>query len=343
MGKSTQNLLLAVMLLIAGSSTLNAQKDSVVFNNGNYITGTVESMDRGVIVVSTDYSDDDFTIEWEKISHLSMNTYCIVSLDVGRDQVARIQSVGPGTMNLIAENGSVMVVSSEQVVGLDPTSSKFMKNISANIDVGYSQSKANNLQQLNISSAMAYDAPKWHTDVAYSIHRSTQDEVEPIARTESALNFRFNLPLRLFTLFTVSFLSNTEQLLDLRANTQAGLGAYIVRTNQTYWGGKLGVNRNMEQYTPPADEDNRNSWEGFVGTEINLFDIGDLALNASVDFYPGFTEKGRYRSDVKLDISYDFPLDFYVKGSFSLNWDNQPAEGSSTTDYVYSLGFGWEW
>ena len=38
-----------------------------------------------------------------------------------------------------------------------------------------------------------------------------------------------------------------------------------------------------------------------------------------------------------------FDDDFYIKLSYSLNYDNQPTEGSTDTDYVFQTGFGWKW
>jgi hypothetical protein len=74
-----------------------------------------------------------------------------------------------------------------------------------------------------------------------------------------------------------------------------------------------------------------------------MFDVGDLNLLTNATVYPGITESGRWRVDYKIDVKYDLPLDFYVKLSFSANYDNQPVEGASKTDYVFVTGFGWEW
>lgn len=83
--------------------------------------------------------------------------------------------------------------------------------------------------------------------------------------------------------------------------------------------------------------------EGYLGTELNLFDIGDLSLITTAKVFPGITEKGRWRADFNFDMKYDLPLDFYIKLGYSLNWDNQPVEGAEAVDYVLHTGFGWEW
>ena len=72
-------------------------------------------------------------------------------------------------------------------------------------------------------------------------------------------------------------------------------------------------------------------------------DLGDLDLLFSLMAYPGFTESGRWRTDTKFDIKYEFPMDFFIKMGFSLNYDNQPAADASTTDYVFNVSVGWDW
>jgi hypothetical protein len=54
----------------------------------------------------------------------------------------------------------------------------------------------------------------------------------------------------------------------MRMNLQLGVGRFLTRTNQAYWGVKLGVNRNVEQYS--SETPDRNSWQGYLGTELNF-------------------------------------------------------------------------
>ena len=46
--------------------------------------------------------------------------------------------------------------------------------------------------------------------------------------------------------------------------------------------------------------------------------------------------------DFDFTLKYDLPLDFYVKGTLNLNYDNQPAVKGNDLDYVFTTGFGWE-
>lgn len=108
-----------------------------------------------------------------------------------------------------------------------------------------------------------------------------------------------------------------------------------------YWnfnGGAAFVN---EDYS--SGEDTKNSVEAFIGTELSLFDFGDFNFFTKITAYPGITEAGRFRTDINLNLAYDLPYDFYIKGGVTVNYDNQPTVGASELDYVLNSGFGWKW
>ena len=303
--------------------------------------GEIKSLDKGILKIETDYSDSDFEIDWEKVIGIKTTTQFMVSLSNGKKYFGKLESKSDTTIILLTLYNSNLPCKNQEIVSLSPFDDKFSDRISANISLGYDLAKAKNLRSFTTRSSLGYRATKWSTDVAFYTLRSKQDSVEDIQRTEAELNFRYVLPRRFYAIGTVSGLSNTEQKLDRRMNAQLGVGNYLVRTNSMYWGTKLGFNRNVEKYSTESDD--RQSWEAYLGTEVNLFDLGDLDLYFLFMAYPGLTEIGRWRTDSKLDIKYELPLDFFINLGVSFNFDNQPAEGTSTVDYVFSTGFGWKW
>ena len=42
----------------------NAQHDSLILKNANTIVGEIKSLDKGVLMIETDYSKSDFSVEW---------------------------------------------------------------------------------------------------------------------------------------------------------------------------------------------------------------------------------------------------------------------------------------
>jgi hypothetical protein len=107
------------------------------------------------------------------------------------------------------------------------------------------------------------------------------------------------------------------------------------------WSVLAGASYNNENFWGEIDD--RQSAESWIGSQLNLFDMGDLSMLTSGFVYPSLTESGRVRVDYTLDLKYDLPLDFYIKTGITVNFDNQPATGASRTDYVWQTTFGWSW
>ena len=327
--------------LVFISLQLSAQVDSLTFTTGDYVLGEISSMQRGVLVIETDYSDSDFTIDWDKITWIDTESQFLIWLSDGENYFGRLESQSDTIVNIITDEGDSLQVEQEDIVFLSAYDDRFLDRFNASISVGLDMAKSRNLRQFSTRSSIGYKAEGWNTSASVYNLSSSQDDAEDIKRTEADVSFSYLLPYKFYGIATVSYLSNTEQNIDTRMNAQLGVGRYMVQNNSLDWGLKLGANRNIERYS--NDTEDRESWEGYLGTDFNVFDLGDLDLLFSLMAYPGFTERGRWRADTKFDVKYAFPMDFFIKMGFSLNYDNQPAEGASETDYVFNVSVGWDW
>ena len=331
-----------ITMLIVSFQAVYAQKDSIRFNNDDSMVGEIKKLNRNILTVETNYSDDDFTIEWDGVKEIYTETYFLITLSNGARYNGYLHSQKDGYVAIQTDYGADVNVKMNDIVLLEDIKPGFWSQLDASIDVGIDVAKANNLQQLSIQGNVGYMAKRWQWNVNYNFLQSRQDSTSQIKRTDGGTTFRYFLPHDWYPMISTEYLSNTEQQLKRRTTAKTGIGKYVIHTNKAYWGFSLGVNYNSELYTNNAEED-RNSWESFLGVELNLFNVGDLKLLTQIIAYPSLTESKRLRSDMKFDFKYDLPLDFYIKLGVTLNYDNQPATGSSKTDYILHSGFGWEW
>jgi hypothetical protein len=319
------------------------QKDSLIFDGGQVIVGEVKEMNRNVLVIETDYSDSDFKIEWEKVSEFySSQLYLVQVADRSILTNASIVMVEPQTLKVTGDF-LTKEVRFEDIVYFRQIDPDFWSKLSASIDLGFSLTKASNLRQFNTSANVGFNSTQWTMKVTYRQVRSQQDDVDPIRRIDGGANADYALRNGVFFGTGLSFLSNTEQRLNLRTTGFVGSGYYFIRNNHLYWQSFLGLAINNENFeeNPEEPSADRESYEGVLGTELNMYDIGDLNLFTNVTWYPSLTEDGRNRIDFRFDVSYDLPLDFYIKSGVTLNYDSDPAPGASDTDYVIVTGFGW--
>jgi hypothetical protein len=339
---STKGILWSALLLLCSIQTLFAQQDSLILINGDVIVGEVKAMERGVATVGTDYSDSDFKIEWEGIKEIYTETSFLITLTDGRRFNGRLRSTPLDRVNLFP-NGSDQPITLDyyEVVYLQSVDETFASRLSANIDLGISITRAQNLRQFNLAANIGYLAERWSLDGYYSLVTSSQDSISSIRRGDGGISFRYFLPKDWYLATSFNFYSSTEQRLNLRTTLKLGVGNLIIHTNQTYWGVGAGINLNQEDFS--SDDADRQSMEGYFGSELNIYDLGDFSILSNLTAFPSFTESGRWRVDFNLDTKYDLPLDFYIRLGFNLNFDNQPVAGAGRTDYTFQTGLGWEW
>lgn len=335
-----------------------SQNDTLLLNNGDMIVGDLKSMDKGVLTIEPSYSDSDFKITWEDITKMTATQRYLITLSDGRRFNGTFRSAGEGKVFIDNEDGDDLTVDQDEVVSLNNVDDGFLSRLSANIDFGLSLTKANNQRQLNGNLRLGYLEDMWSLDLYYNTLITTQDNVSDIQRNDGGLGYRYFLPKDWNLGADLNFLSNTEQSLDLRATGKLGAGYFIRRTNSLYWNVGAGIAFTNERYSPvfnPEDgttttAPSRNSMEAFFGTEINLYDIGDLNLLTNIAVYPTLVsdesvEPGRVRTDFRFDAKYDNVIidDFYIRAGFTLNYDNRPVEAGREFDYIFTTGFGWSW
>lgn len=314
------------------------KRDTLFFAKGQYMIGEVKKMDKGVVSYETDYSDKDFQIDWDRVISFETTNLFVISTKNGQRFKGNISTLSNGKIEIKTLDGKQWNFDFEDIVFLNSYKKRFWNQLRASFDLGVNLTKANNYSQYTFNADLGYIAKKWSFNGNYSDLSSTQDDTEPTERSSSQLALKYYLPRDFFLSIGTSTLSNTEQELHFRLNSSLGAGVFIVHTNRTYLGIQIGGNSNREQF---FGEDVQYSWEGYSALGVNVFDLGDLNLQSSVVLYYGRKEGIRWRTDYNLNVKYDLPLDFYINLNFVLNYDSQPPEDASKTDYQISSGFGW--
>lgn len=323
------------------SNSLSAQTDSIQLKNGDLIVGQLKEMKQNIALFETDYSDSDFKIKWSEVKKVKTQTIYLITLSAGKRYTGHLESVSYDMVSVINQNDTLVRSKIDDIVFLKKIDFDFWSNLNVSLSIGYNFTKANNLSQYSVRSHLGYRAERWSVLSRYNHIISAQSDVSSTQRLDANLIYNRFLKNNWFLLGEVNWLSNTAQNIDLRTVSKAGLGKYIIQTNSLYWGLQTGISFNNESFSVEGQNTYNNSSEAFLGTEVNLYDIGDLNLLSRVVVYPSLTESGRWRTDFNLDVKYDLPLDFFINFGISLNYDNQPIRGGSETDYIFQTTVGW--
>ncbi|MGB5357150.1 MAG: hypothetical protein WBN11_10700 [Eudoraea sp.] len=116
-------------------------------------------MDRAVLVIETDFSDSDFQIEWPEIAEIYTTSQFIITLKNREEYAGTIE--GPrDSLRLITNEKGIVTVQIEDIVLLKGFEGTFKDRFFANIDLGFSLTKANNLRQFSTRSNIGYSERK---------------------------------------------------------------------------------------------------------------------------------------------------------------------------------------
>lgn len=321
-----------------------AQSDTLYTATGDMLVGEVESMNKNILNFDTDYADSEFAVEWANVDGLTSSSMLIVYTVDGERYTGKLKYSGveKRKVMLVGDEGD-KALTLDEIVEITTLSQTFWDRIYISIDLGYSFTKANNVTQFTSNSRVNYKADKWKLAGYYNTLSSDQDDVEATKRNDGGIDYSLDILGDLFGFVGVEFLSNSEQMLDLRTTSKLGAGFYFVRTNQLFFQGGLGVANANEDYggENPYSE---NSFEGLGMLEFDAFDIGDFSFRTLISAFPSFTIDNRWRVNADVSLKWDLPLDFYIKASYQHNFDSKPpAEGIPNSDYVFQTSVGWEW
>ncbi len=331
---------------LAPAAYAQSNKDTLFFKAGNLMIGEIKSLDRGVVTIETNYSDKDFAVEWTKVKSLRSSSQFLITLSNGQRITGTLYAQElTDTVHIIGVSGKVTTDQSfyvpvRQIVYLKGLKESFISRMRASVDAGLNLTKANNLRQFNAKIALGYTGNHMTFDAYGQALTSIQDSVERTQRLDGGISSQYFLPKDWFLSMGINFLANTEQAIKLRTTGKVGIGKYVMHTNRKYWSAGSGLNINNENFSNQTSS--RNSLEFFAASELNLFDIGDLNFLANAFVYRSLTENKRWRSDIKIDLKYDLPRDFYIKFGGTVNYDNRPAIPGNETDFILTFGVGWE-
>jgi hypothetical protein len=338
------NIWLVLFILVVFGHNANAQNDTIILKNGDRLIGEIKSMKQAVLTIETDYSDSDFKVEWANISRFKSKRHFLVRLSDGTRINSTFEKDPDDPTKIIltdtdADKKIGIVI--KDIVYIQSIKDKFFSRFTTSLSLGYNYTKSNSLEQFTIQSNIIYNSTYWRFSNDFNLVFNSQEDTKDIQHLDGSIGGSYYLKSNWFVGVAVEFLSNEEQKLELRTTTKPGLGKYFVYTRRMYFSAAAGLAWNNEKFNDELDT-NRNSLETFMYLELNLFDFGDFSLLSKITAYPSLTESSRIRTGFNLNLKYDLPYNFFIKGGFTHNYDNQPVAGASKTDYVVQTTFGWE-
>jgi putative salt-induced outer membrane protein YdiY len=318
-----------------------SDEDVLVIKNGDRMTGEVDKLAGGDLHFDADYGESLFVIDWAEVERIESKENFVFETSRGRRYSGsfRTDPDNPEMIFIAADTGEVSVPASE-IVSILPVETDFLGRLGFDVAFGYSFTKANSTQQINLRSSASYLEEAWQAEGRFDTLRNLTDTASNTRRTSFGGSFRRFLTDRWFALGLTSFLQSDEQQLDLRTSVFGGAGRFLVRTNRLYLATLFGAGWTNERYQDP-DVPRTNSAEALGGLQLNAFDIGDLDLATNFVIYPNLSNWGRVRFDFDVDMRWEIVSDLFFGVGYFHNFDSEPLTDAPKNDFGVTTSIGW--
>jgi hypothetical protein len=278
----------------------------VITTSGGRLVGEIKRIEKDVLTFSTDYSDSDFKIEWEKIASIESDRQFLVETFEGKRLAG---SLKPDPEKKATAQIAGTKVQLPEVSAAQPFERSIWSRFDSALDFGYSMTQAN--------------APK-------------------TARWDLGNDLRRLLGSQWYVNTTQDFLNRYEQGLDLRTTIGVGGGRYVLRSSSQCLALGGGLALNHKRCTDPLVPTN-DSAQAYLGTEFMTERMKLADLLTRLTYYPSLTISGPYRVDYNFNLDFNLKGDWCFRIGLFENYDSKPPSGLSKFDYGWSNGFLFEY
>ena len=136
-----------VAVFISAEGVAHAAKDVVVTTSGDRLVGEIKSVEKDVLTFSTDYSDADFKIKWEKVASIESDRQFLVETFDGKRLSGALKADPPKKAAVRSATPSVPL---PDVSMVQPFERTFWSRFDVGLDFGYSLTKTNSAKQLSL-------------------------------------------------------------------------------------------------------------------------------------------------------------------------------------------------
>ena len=297
---------LCLALLLGSATAASAAKDVVITTSGDRLVGEIKKVEKDVLTFSTDYSDSDFKIKWDKIASIESDRQFLVETFDGRRLSGPLKTAPE-------KRGAVDVADTPlqlpNVSAVQPFERSFWSRFDAGFDFGYSMTQANSAKQLTLGGTLSYHDQENLDTLLVNVFKSSQANAPETKRWDAGNDFKHLLGQNWYVNTGQEFLNSDEQQLQLRTTLGAGGGRYLLRTSSQYLALGAGLAWNNEMYTDSAVP-SKNSAEAYLGTEFMTERLKFADLLTRFTYYPSLTISGRYRLNYRFDMDFNLPGDW---------------------------------
>ena len=324
------------------SLSANAQTDIVIFDNGDRLTGEVQSLEKGLLRFKTD-ATGTISIEWDYVTYVSSEQNVQVETQEGLRYLGHLlRSEEESTVTVETDGGSV-ALDAARVVTMAPIEETAVGRLDGEVLAGYNFAKADGVKQLNLGLELNYRTELRIFGVDVDATTSDSGGSEASQRLNLNLDYRRLWPERWLTSALVRLTRNDELGIDLRTSIGAGGGRILRQSNSSNVMLEGGLLLSRENISSGLESEDTLELFSALTWDWFRYDFPELDLSSSLTVIPNLTNAGRVRGDFEIAFSWEFIDDFAWRLSFYESYDSDPQDTTAEkTDYGINTSLAWD-
>jgi len=325
-----------------------AKTDTVIFTNGDQLTGEFKSLKRGQLNLNTE-ATGTIGIEWDKVSNVISSQNIQIEISDGTRYFGILILAEESSSIVVATDFGPQTLNPARIISMMPIEGGGRRAWDVDMSVGYDFAKAGGVKHATLGLNMDYRSLIRIESLRFNTVITDSDSQDASRRSSLGLRHTRLWSNRWFTNASLSFDQNDELDLKLRSTIGSGGGRYLVQSNTMLLSVEGALQFSRED-SLAADEDTDSLEANFSANwDWFLFDDPELDWSTTLQVIPSLTEKGRVRGELDTTLSWEVFGDLKWALSFYGSWDNQPQSdagitpnAASTSDYGVNTAFSYD-
>ncbi len=337
-----------LLSLCAQHASAAPKTDTVVFINGDKLTGEFKSLKRGQLSLNTE-ATGTIGIEWDKVSNVISGQNIQIETSDGTRYFGILTTAEEDSNIIVMTDVGPQALDPARIISMIPIEGGGRHAWDVEASLGYDFAKAGGVKHATLGLDMDFRSLVRVESLKFNTVITDSDTQDASRRTNLILRHTRLWKNRWFTNSSLSFDQNDELDLKLRSTLGMGGGRYLVQSNTMLLSveGALQVSREDSlatfEDTDSLEANFAASWDWF------LFEDPELDWSTTLQVIPSLTEQGRVRGELDTTFSWEIIGDLKWALSFYGSWDNQPQvdievtpNAVSTSDYGVNTALSYD-
>ena len=366
--------LLSVLIVVSiqpSEAMAHAKTDVITVDNGDQLTGAIDSMTAGKLALNTDYAGT-IQIKWRDVHHIDSRYLYEVRLEDGERIYGRFSPSEIAGDLIFYSGGRQRTLLSLDVVEIRSIEEQLADQLDLNLSTTFFADP--NSTTLVLSAKGTYDVRGGRTGFQVRVDenktKSTNEEGTTIKQTTKSSNFtlyrefwrdRGNTSAQSYRVLNAIYSSNEALGVDHRGSIGFGLGRYFIDELAI----SVGIQGVQEKRVSCEEEVEDGETEGvstltnsalvtcndaelFANLQWHLYSFSDRDMDISLvgNAYPSLTDTKRIRGDLNLVMSWELFDNFFWSLNARTEIDTagtQDDKSLDKTDFTISTGVTWKY